>query len=205
MFTGIVQDLGRVVAVDSDNDGARISILTSLAEQLSSGDSIAVNGCCLTAVGESVTTSEGTIFVADVMLESLRRTSLGQAAQPEAVVNLELAMTPATHFGGHIVQGHVDGTAKVSKITEDGFSRIFSFELSDPSLLRYVVEKGSITLDGVSLTVSALDATSLSVSLIPETQEHTTFSVRQEGDIVNVEVDVLAKHVEKLLQHQPRS
>lgn len=202
MFTGIVQDLGTVAAVDTQEDGVRLRIRTALAGELAPGDSIAVNGCCLTAVGDGATDADGSTVVAfdaDVMNESLRRTSLRSAATVGARVNLELAMAAGERFGGHIVQGHVDGTGSIEQIRRDGFSRVVRIAPEDPALLRYVVEKGSITIDGVSLTVSAIDDAALEVSLIPETLERTTLGRVEPGSVVNLEVDVLAKHVEKLL------
>lgn len=202
MFTGIVQDLGTVVAVDTLEGGVRLRVRTPLAAELSPGDSIAVNGCCLTAVGDGATEADGTTVVAfdaDVMNESLRRTSLQAAATEGARVNLELAMAAGERFGGHIVQGHVDGTGTVESTRPDGFSRVVRVVPEDPTILRYVVEKGSITIDGVSLTVSAIDDRALEVSLIPETLERTTLGLAQPETVVNLEVDVLAKHVEKLL------
>lgn len=219
MFTGIVQDLGTVVAVDEQDDGVRLRVSTELAVELAPGDSIAVNGCCLTAVGESTTAiapgadgegaddrSVATLsFVADVMNESLRRTSLSRAAKVGGRVNLELAMAAGDRFGGHIVQGHVDATGSVVETRPDGFARILRIAPEAPALLRYVVEKGSITIDGVSLTVSAIDEEALEVSLIPETLERTTLGGVGPGDPVNLEVDVLAKHVEKLLSSKDPS
>ncbi len=202
MFTGIVQDLGTVTAVDALDGGVRLEVRTPLAAELRPGDSIAVNGCCLTAVGDGTAGDDGTTvvaFTADVMNESLRRTSLQAAAAVGARVNLELAMAAGERFGGHIVQGHVDGTGTVASTHEDGFSRVVRIAPGDPALLRYVVEKGSITIDGISLTVSAVDAEALEVSLIPETLERTTLGRAEPGSLVNLEVDVLAKHVEKLL------
>ncbi|MCK9248929.1 MAG: riboflavin synthase [Solirubrobacteraceae bacterium] len=206
MFTGIVQDLGVVTAVDAQDDGVRLRVRTPLAVDLASGDSIAVNGCCLTAVGDPSSTDPGeATFVADVMHESLRRTSLQRAVTPGARVNLELAMAADGRFGGHVVQGHVDAVARLVDVTPDGFARRLRFAPEDPALLRYVVEKGSITLDGVSLTVTTLDDASLEVSLIPETLERTTLGRIAPGDPVNLEVDVLAKHVEKLLAVKDRA
>ncbi|MDX8150471.1 riboflavin synthase [Patulibacter brassicae] len=199
MFTGIVQDLGTVADVESTEDGVRLRVRTPLAADLRPGDSIAVNGCCLTAVGETERGADGPTFLADVMHESLRRTSLQAAAASGARVNLELAMAAGDRFGGHIVQGHVDGTGRVVETREDGFSRVVRIAPEDPALLRYVVEKGSITVDGVSLTVSDLADAWLEVSLIPETLERTTLGRASAGTPVNLEVDVLAKHVEKLL------
>jgi riboflavin synthase len=205
VFTGIVQDLGTVVDVDEQEDGVRLRVATPLAAELAPGDSIAVNGCCLTAVGESGTADGTASFVADVMNESLRRTSLSRAAKAGGRVNLELAMAAGDRFGGHIVQGHVDATGSVVGTRPDGFARIVRIAPEDPALLRYVVEKGSITIDGVSLTVSAIDDEALEVSLIPETLERTTLGGVGPGDPVNLEVDVLAKHVEKLLSAKDRS
>ena len=201
MFTGIVQDLGTVERVEQTGDGVRLRVATPLAAELRPGDSIAVNGCCLTAVGEPV---DGA-FVAEVMNESLRRTSLDAVAVRGARVNLELAMAAGDRFGGHVVQGHVDATGRVAETRPDGFSRVVRIAPDDPALLRYVVEKGSITIDGVSLTVSAIADDWLEVSLIPETLERTTLGRVGPGDPVNLEVDVLAKHVEKLLTGKDRS
>lgn len=202
-----MQDLGAVEAVEglSGDEGVRLRVRTPLARELRPGDSIAVNGCCLTAVGESDVSDDAASFVAEVMNESLRRTSLSAAAVAGARVNLELAMAAGDRFGGHIVQGHVDATGTVESTTADGFSRVVRIAPDDPSLLRYVVEKGSITIDGVSLTVSAIDDAALEVSLIPETLERTTLGRVGPGDPVNLEVDVLAKHVEKLLSAKDRS
>ena len=170
----------------------RLAVSTSLAAELSEGDSVAVNGVCLTA-----TSVEDGVFSADVMHESLRRSSLGEVAAGSAV-NLELPLRASDRLGGHIVQGHVDGVATVREVRDDGFARVVTFDAS-PDLLRYVVEKGSIAVDGVSLTVSAIDDGSFSVSLIPETLERTTLGAAASGHRVNLEVDVLAKYVEKLV------
>jgi riboflavin synthase len=167
-------------------------VRTTLAGELGPGDSIAVNGVCLTA-----TAIDGEAFSADVMAETLRRTSLG-AAGPGTRVNLELPLRPADRLGGHVVQGHVDGTGRVARVEEEGFSRVVWFA-ADPELLRYVVPKGSIAVDGISLTVAALTDTAFSVSLIPETQERTTLGAAAPGAVVNLEADVLAKYVERLV------
>jgi riboflavin synthase len=193
VFTGLVADLGRVTAVDATPDGVRLAVSTSLARELSLGDSVAVNGVCLTATAVA---EDG--FSADVMHESLRRSSLGEV-RAGSEVNLELPLRAADRLGGHFVQGHVDGVAVVRSVREDGFARIVTFD-APAELLRYVVEKGSITVDGVSLTVSAVDAGSFSVSLIPETLERTTLGTAEPGRPVNLEVDVLAKYVEKLFR-----
>jgi riboflavin synthase len=192
VFTGLVADLGTVAAVDAADDGVRLRVTTALAGDLRDGDSIAVNGVCLTAVGP-----DGDGFGADVMHETLRRSSLGEA-RPGARVNLELPLRADDRLGGHVVQGHVDGLGAIRAVREDGFARIVTIE-ADPALLRYVVEKGSIAVDGVSLTVAALDGDAFSVSLIPETLERTTLGGAGPGAPVNLEVDILAKYVEKLL------
>jgi riboflavin synthase len=193
VFTGLIADLGSVAALEQDGEGATLQISSGLAADLREGDSIAVNGVCLTAtaVGE-------TGFQAQAMAETLRRSSLGglRAGSP---VNLELALRAEDRLGGHIVQGHVDGVATVGAVREEGFSRVLTFEVEAP-LARYLVEKGSVAVDGVSLTVSALDERSFSVSLIPETLQRTNLGQIGEGAIVNIEVDVLAKHVERLMQ-----
>jgi riboflavin synthase len=192
MFTGLVADLGTVADTALTTQGMRLALESRLASELAEGDSIAVNGVCLTATGLC-----GDRFGADVMHETLRRSSLGDLA-PGARVNLELAMRTGDRLGGHFVQGHVDGVGAVSEIEDDGFARGVRIE-AGPEILRYVVEKGSIAVDGVSLTVTAVDAQSLSVSLIPETRERTTLGSVAAGDPVNLEVDMLAKYVEKLL------
>ena len=192
MFTGLVADLGTVTAVDATEDGVRLAVRTSLAPEISEGDSVAVNGVCLTA-----TSIADGVFSADVMQESLRRSSLGEVVSGSSV-NLELPLRASDRLGGHVVQGHVDGVAFVRSVVEDGFSRVVTFD-APAELLRYVVEKGSIAVDGVSLTVSAIDGDSFSVSLIPETLERTTLGAAEVGRPVNLEVDVLAKYVEKLV------
>ena len=192
MFTGLVQDLGTVAAVDSTDDGVRLRLRTTLAGDVEEGDSVAVNGVCLTATEVS-----GDAFAADVMHESLRRSSL-QELEAGSDVNLELAMRPSDRLGGHIVQGHVDGIGAVREISEDGFSRVVTID-APADVLRYVVEKGSIAVNGVSLTVSAIDGGSFAVSLIPETLQRTTLGRAGPGSVVNLEVDVLAKYVEKLV------
>ena len=198
MFTGLVQDLGRVAEVHETADGVRVAIESPLAKDLSEGDSVAVNGVCLTAVGQSGPPNPER-FGADVMRETLKRSSLG-GMQPGSSVNLELPLRPTDRLGGHIVQGHVDGLGVVAGVVEDGFARVVTIE-AGPELLRYIVEKGSIAVDGISLTVARIDGTSFDVSLIPETLERTTLGSAETGTVVNLEVDVLAKHVEKLLAH----
>jgi riboflavin synthase len=193
MFTGLVEDLGVVTRVDETSDGVRLAVRTKLASELSEGDSVAVNGVCLTAVGMC----GGELFGADVMRETLRRSSLAEL-EPGSTVNLELAVRADARLGGHIMQGHVDGVGAVRSITQDGFSRVVEID-ADPQLLRYVVESGSIAVEGISLTVSAVGDDFFAVSLIPETLERTTLGAADVGRPVNLEVDVLAKYVEKLV------
>ncbi|MGH2834937.1 MAG: riboflavin synthase [Solirubrobacteraceae bacterium] len=200
MFTGLIEDLGSVQALHQDDGGTTIEIATALAPQIVEGDSVAVNGVCLTA-----TELQPHSFSSQAMHETLRRSSLG-ALQVGSAVNIELALRADARLGGHIVQGHVDGTAAVTAVHEDGFARVLDFEIAGGAdddhgggLMRYLVEKGSVALDGVSLTVSALREGSFSVSLIPETLQRTNLGGLQAGDRVNIEVDVLAKHVERLM------
>jgi riboflavin synthase len=191
MFTGLVQAIGRVAAIERSQDGARVTIETPMASELSPGDSIAVNGVCLSAgaLGDGW-------FAAEAMNETLGRTSLGGLASGSEV-NLELPLRATDRLGGHVVQGHVDGVGEVRAVSEDGFARRIEIE-APAALLRYVIEKGSIAVDGVSLTVAALDDRSFTVSLIPETLQRTILGQAGPGDRVNLEVDVLAKYVEKL-------
>jgi riboflavin synthase len=187
VFTGLVAGKGVVRAI---RDG-RLEVETPLATELAPGDSIAVNGICLTAVEPN-----GGSFAADVMPETLRRTSLAPLGKGDEV-NIELPLRAGDRLGGHFMQGHVDGTGTVESVREDGFSRVV--RVSAPAgLLRYVVDKGSIAVDGVSLTVSSVDNEGFEVSLIPETLRQTTLGAAVPGRPVNLEVDVLAKYVEKL-------
>lgn len=195
MFTGLIEHSGVVASVEQSTGGAVIAIETPLAATLEPGDSVAVNGVCLTA-----TRPTGTIFSADVMNESLARTALGALA-PGDQVNLELPLAVGDRLGGHIVQGHVDGVGEVSRLREAGFARVMRVTLPGGTA-RYVVERGSITIDGVSLTVSATGVDWLEVSLIPETRERTTLGEKAPGDPVNLEVDVLAKYVERLMDYR---
>jgi riboflavin synthase len=174
----------------------RLAVESPLARELSDGDSIAVNGVCLTAVGMC----KGERFGADVMRETLRRSSLG-AIEAGSTVNLELPLRAADRLGGHVVQGHVDGVGVVAAAREDGFARVVTIEAGSgrDGVLRYIVEKGSIAVDGISLTVSRVDDDGFDVSLIPETIERTTLGRAEPGTTVNLEVDVLAKYVEKLI------
>lgn len=194
MFTGLIEADGQVTKLEKGGDGARLTITTELAGQLSLGDSVAVNGACLTA-----TTVTPDAFTADVMNESLDRTALGELDEG-ARVNLELPLAVGDRLDGHIVQGHVDAVGEVQLTEEAGFSRVVRVAVPE-DLARYVVEKGSITIDGVSLTVSAVGDDWLEVSLIPETLERTTLGSLRAGSRVNLEADILAKHVERLLHH----
>lgn len=192
MFTGIVAELGEVESIDSSADGARIRVRTGLAAELAEGDSISLNGACLTAAAAG----DGA-FEADVMQQTLSLTALGGLEEGDPV-NLELALRAADRLGGHVVQGHVDGTGTIASVAEDGFARRVRVDLTD-ELLGFVVEHGSIAIDGVSLTVSALGEGWLEVSLIPETIERTTLGRAAPGDAVNVECDVLARYVARQL------
>ena len=186
MFTGIVETLGTVIAVDELTAAARLTIRSTGLDDVRPGDSVAVNGVCLTAV-----TNDPALFTADVMNETLTRSTLG-SLHPGEPVNLERAVTPTTRLGGHIVQGHVDGVGVVRARRSSERWDLVDIELP-VELTKYVVEKGSIALDGVSLTVAAVEGSTIRVSLIPETLARTTLGTRAVGDGVNVEVDVLAK------------
>ncbi|MQM26110.1 riboflavin synthase [Glycomyces albidus] len=190
MFTGIVEELGEVVKADEAFLAIRGPLVTTDAAL---GDSISVNGVCLT-----VTLVEGDVFHADVMEETYRRTAIGDLREGDRV-NLERAATLTTRLGGHLVQGHVDGVARLVKRTPAAEWEEVTFRLP-PGLAKYVVEKGSITVDGTSLTVAAIDGDEFTVGLIPTTLEATTLGRKQAGDPVHIETDVVAKHVEKLLQ-----
>jgi riboflavin synthase len=192
MFTGLVADKGTVTAVDATADGVRLAVETALAPEIAEGDSVAVNGVCLTA-----TSIAGGAFTADVMHETLRRSSLAEVAEG-APVNLELPLRATDRLGGHVVQGHVDGLGTIRDIREDGFSRVVEIAAPEEAL-RYVVEKGSIAVDGISLTVASVTADTFTVALIPETLERTNLGAASPGQPVNLEVDVLAKYVEKLV------
>jgi riboflavin synthase len=193
MFTGIIEELGDVVALEDQGDAIRLTVHGPLVtSDASEGDSIAVNGCCLTVVEST----DGT-FTADVMRETLAKTSLG-AFEPGTPVNLERAVTPTTRLGGHIVQGHVDGTGTVVSRTPSTHWEVVEVSLP-PELERYLVPKGSITVDGISLTVVEVRDDSFTVSLIPETLARTTLGRTRPGDVVNLEVDVIAKYVEKMV------
>ena len=186
------QDLGRISGHELTDDGVRLTVESELARELSGGDSVAVNGVCLTAtaVGERS-------FTAEVMNETLQRSSL-RDAQTGTEVNLELPLRATDRLGGHMVQGHVDGIGVVAEIEDDGFARRIRVSAPD-EVLRYIVSKGSVAVDGVSLTITEIDDTSFTVSLIPATLERTNLGAARPGTAVNLEVDVLAKYVEKLV------
>ncbi|HWT23581.1 MAG TPA: riboflavin synthase [Solirubrobacteraceae bacterium] len=194
MFTGLVRDLGTIAAAERNGDGARMVIATALAREIGEGDSVAVNGVCLTATAVD---RDGGSFAVDVMRETLVRSSLGEV-EPGSRVNLELSLKVSDRLGGHIVQGHVDGLGAVREVRDDGFARVLAIG-APAALMRYVVEKGSIAVNGVSLTVVEAGKDWFSVSLIPETLERTTLGAAAAGAPVNLEVDVVAKYVEKLV------
>ncbi|WP_193609935.1 riboflavin synthase [Nocardioides lijunqiniae] len=193
MFTGIVEELGTVSAVEDQGDAIRLTVAaTTVLSDAGLGDSISVNGCCLTVVSH-----DGVEWTADVMQETLDKTSL-QGVRPGDRVNLERAVTADKRLGGHIVQGHVDGVGHVVSRTTSEHWEVVEISMP-PQLSRYLVAKGSITVDGVSLTVVEAGEETFTVSLIPETLARTTLGSRQPGDRVNLEVDIIAKHVERLL------
>jgi len=192
MFTGLIGDLGVVGAVERDGDGARLRVRTRLADELKPGDSIAVNGICLTATE----VSQGT-FAAEAMLETLARSSLGSLREG-AAVNLELPLRADDRLGGHVVQGHVDGTGSVREVRSEGFARVLEID-TEERLARLMVEKGSVAVDGVSLTVGKVREDGFQIRLIPETLNRTNLGSAGVGDLVNIEVDVLAKHVARLV------
>ncbi len=202
MFTGIVEELGTVESIEDQGDALRLTIrATTVLSDAGLGDSIAVNGCCLTVASTGSTTAGGPtdLWTADVMQETLDKTSLAGVV-PGDRVNLERAVTADKRLGGHIVQGHVDGVGVVRSRTPSEHWEVV--EIAMPGeLARYLVDKGSITVDGVSLTVVEAGSDSFTVSLIPETLARTTLGFRAPGDRVNLEADVIAKHVERLLAH----
>jgi len=192
MFTGLVMDVGTLKAIRPEGESARLHIETRLAKELADGDSLAVNGVCLT-----ITATRGAVAVALAVAETLSRTTLGRLG-PGQKVNLEPALRVGDRLGGHIVQGHVDGVGVVSGLQQRGDS--LELTVTAPhSILRYVVQKGSITIDGVSLTVASLARSSFTVALVPHTLSATTLEGLRQGASVNLENDVLAKYVEQML------
>lgn len=198
MFTGLIEELGTVLAIDRGEDTARLTIgAKTVLDDVRDGDSITVNGCCLT-----VTSFAGDRWTADVIATTLRATNLGglEAGDP---VNLERSVTAGTRLGGHIVQGHVDGVATLRDRTQEGLGQLLEFELpADLALQRYLVDRGSVAIDGISLTVVTVREGTFTIGLIPETLSRTTLGTLPIGGEVNIEVDVLAKYVESLLPHQ---
>ncbi|WP_294750774.1 riboflavin synthase [uncultured Ruminococcus sp.] len=194
MFTGIIEEVGTVKAVKRSGTSSFIEIQAKkVLEDVHLGDSIAVNGVCLT-----VTHCDGSIFRADVMNETLSRSSLGSLTTG-SLVNLERAMAADGRFGGHIVSGHIDGTGTVSDIRNDGIAVWYTIT-APHELLRYIVEKGSVAIDGISLTVAKVTETSFSVSIIPHTAAQTILGTKKTGDMVNLENDIIGKYVEKLMK-----
>lgn len=197
MFTGIVQAVGRIASIEPRGGDLRLVIEAGELDlgDIGLGDSIAVAGCCLTVVG-----LDGTAFAADVSTESLSLTTLGELETGNAV-NLEKAMRLADRLGGHLVSGHIDGVGKVLSVSDDGRSQRWTFSVPH-ALKRYIAAKGSVTVDGTSLTVNEVDDDRFGVNLIPHTITHTSFGERAVGDRVNLEVDLIARHVERLLAEQ---
>lgn len=197
MFTGIIEEMGTVLSVTKSSAEAHIIISANkIFEDLKLGDSVAVNGVCLTA-----SEIKGNTFKADVMNETFSRSSLAQL-KSGSHVNLERAMAANGRFGGHIVAGHVDGTGIISDIKKDGNAVIYRITAS-PKITKYIIEKGSVAIDGISLTVTETDSESFKVSIIPHTIKETVLSEKKEGSIVNLENDVIGKYVEQLLSNKP--
>ena len=193
MFTGIIQEVGTVEALDVTADGARMRVHAAVANELREGDSVSVNGVCLTVAASG---AEG--FEADLMNQTLSVTTLG-GLRAGGRVNLEPALRAGDPLGGHLVQGHADGTGMVTSASADGFARRLTIAVPDEAR-RYLAARGSVAVDGVSLTVSALGRDGLEVSLIPETLERTTLGELEAGSEVNVEVDVVARYAERLME-----
>ncbi|MBO6116871.1 MAG: riboflavin synthase [Ruminococcus sp.] len=194
MFTGIIEEVGTVKEVRRSGNSSYIKIQAEkVLSDVHIGDSIAVNGVCLT-----VTRFDSTTFQADVMNETLERSSLG-SLQSGSPVDLERAMSAEGRFGGHIVSGHIDGTGTVTDIKNDGIATWYTIT-AKPEIMRYIVEKGSVAIDGISLTVAKVTENSFSVSIIPHTASQTVLSTKKTGDIVNLENDIVAKYVEKLMK-----
>lgn len=199
MFTGIVEEIGKIKAIKKGKNSARLVInAKKVLEDVKLGDSIAVNGVCLT-----VTEFSNSEFGVDVMHESLRKSSLS-TLKNDSSVNLERAMLLNGRFGGHIVSGHIDGTGKIINIKNDDNAIWYTISAKD-KIMKYIIEKGSITIDGISLTVANLSESDFSVSIIPHTQEETILKTKKIGDIVNLENDCIAKYVEKLLNFKEKS
>lgn len=199
MFTGIVEEIGKIKAIKKGKNSARLVInAKKVLEDVKLGDSIAVNGVCLT-----VTEFSNSEFAVDVMHESLRKSSLS-TLKNDSSVNLERAMLLNGRFGGHIVSGHIDGTGEIINIKNDDNAIWYTISAKD-KIMKYIIEKGSITIDGISLTVANLSESDFSVSIIPHTQEETILKMKKIGDIVNLENDCIAKYVESLLNFKEKS
>ncbi|UNK48939.1 riboflavin synthase [Lysobacter sp. S4-A87] len=200
MFTGIIEGVGRLAASEQRGGDVRLTVDVGTLEfdSVKLGESIAVNGVCLTVVEFDATT-----FAADASNETLSLTTLG-ALGPGAIVNLERAMRPTDRLGGHLVSGHVDGLGRVAAVTEDARAQRWRFNAPAP-LLRYIAKKGSICVDGVSLTVNEVDADGFEVALIPHTVANTAFAQTGVGDVVNLEIDLVARYVERLLAGRDQS
>lgn len=195
MFTGLIEEVGTVARMEGSARGAKLTIrCKTVLENTRIGDSIATNGVCLTVTGRT-----GDTFTADVMAESLRRSGLGTLRTGDRV-NLERAMPADGRFGGHIVSGHIDGTGTVRELAPEGDNAVWVTVAAEPALLRYIVEKGSIAIDGISLTVAFVDDQCFKVSIIPHTGAETTLLHRKPGDTVNLECDIIAKYIEKLMK-----
>lgn len=195
MFTGLIEEVGTVARLEGSARGAKLTIrCKTVLENTRTGDSIATNGVCLTVTGRT-----GDTFTADVMAESLRRSGLGTLRTGDRV-NLERAMPADGRFGGHIVSGHIDGTGMVRELAPEGDNAVWVTVAAAPALLRYIVEKGSIAIDGISLTVAFVDDQCFKVSIIPHTGAETTLLHRKPGDTVNLECDIIAKYIEKLMK-----
>ncbi len=192
MFTGLVEGMGRVVSVKEDGMAWLGVSVGRLSEGTKVGDSVSVNGVCLT-----VNEADGEVLVFYMMPETLRRTALGELREGD-IVNLERSMTPETRFGGHIVQGHVDGVGEVRSVTPEGEAEIWEFAAPE-TVLKYAVEKGSVCVEGISLTLVSVKESSFTVSVLPQTKEATNLKSLAPGDRVNLEADVIAKYVERLL------
>lgn len=196
MFTGLIEEVGTVVSIKTGRDFGRIRIACGhITDDIKTGDSIAVNGLCLTAVEVY-----GDGFEADIMAESLRRSSLGRL-RPGMGVNLERAMPAGGRFGGHIVSGHIDGTGTVSSLSREGIATVIEIEAA-PEILYYIAEKGSVAVDGISLTVMDVGKTSFRVGVIPHTGTETTIIKKSPGDMVNLETDIIAKYIEKFINNK---
>ena len=197
MFTGIVEEVGRIITADRKGNSARLKIeAEKVLEDIKIGDSIAVNGICLT-----VTSFGKNYFTADVMHETLRRSSIGEAASGSPV-NLERAMAANGRFGGHIVTGHIDGTGTICEVKSDEIAICYSMKAPE-KIMRYIVEKGSVAIDGISLTVAERTDTGFTISLIPHTGEKTILMDKKPGDPVNIECDYIGKYIEQLMKDKP--